>query len=49
MNGVVEIFSVAVRDRAFTMLISARLSSRFQNRLWAEAVHLVTKIGKILP
>ena len=31
------------------MLISARFSSGFQNRLWAEAVHTATKIGNILP
>jgi hypothetical protein len=45
MNGVVERSFVTARDRAFAMLISARFSSGFQNRLWPEAVHTATKIG----
>ena len=49
INGVVERSFVTARDRAFAMMISARLSVDFQNRLWAEAVHTAIKIDNILP
>jgi transposase InsO family protein len=48
MNGVVERSFITVRNRAFAMMISARLISSFQNRLSAEAVHTATRIGNTL-
>jgi hypothetical protein len=48
MNGVVERSFVTARNRAFAMMISARRSSSFQNRPWAEAVHTAPKNVSIL-
>jgi hypothetical protein len=49
MNGVVERAFATTRDRAYASMLAAQFNTKSQSRLWAEAIHTATKIGKILP